>query len=540
MSNAQKLFYLALVPIVFFAEALSAQGPQSQSPPSSADVPTFRVTSSLVFLDVTVLDKKGHPVVKGLTKADFAITEDKKPQDIFSFEAPETHAMATNADDDNAEGKAPVSIFVLDQLNSTFEDFAIIRNALLSYLEAQPKELNAPAELMVVGNQTLETIQGYTRSKDDLLYALKHLPRALPFKVMNGSFSGERLGQSLDALQQIALQNRGVPGRKNVVWVGQGGPSLSTHALPSNLAVEAKQYLHATVNKLVDSRISLFLIFPKLSTVTPLRTYAGTRFAGADRALDALNANAVLNNNDPFAGDVNFGMLVTETGGQLFENGNDVDRLIARSQRMGSDYYTLTYHPHGGDANGRFRYIRVTLRDSSLHVVTKAGYYAPDSDGPNDPRQQRMTNLAEAAQSGIPFTALDVKISSIIQHPDSRTAELTLQFKGKNLTWTSADEGLRTSSLIMAGASLDGRKGILASKIEKVTLTSKIQDPTRLTEGVSFFPLTVRVPRKTKTVRVVLETEDGGRIGASEVDRKVIDGSPAKPTLEPGPQPTAP
>ena len=36
--------------------------------------------------------------------------------------------------------------------------------------------------------------------------------------------SGERLGQSLDALQQIALQNRGVPRRKNVLWVGRGGP----------------------------------------------------------------------------------------------------------------------------------------------------------------------------------------------------------------------------------------------------------------------------------------------------------------------------
>ncbi len=48
----------------------------------SADVPTFRVNSRLVFLDATVLDKKGHPVVEGLTKDDFTITEDGKPQDL--------------------------------------------------------------------------------------------------------------------------------------------------------------------------------------------------------------------------------------------------------------------------------------------------------------------------------------------------------------------------------------------------------------------------------------------------------------------------
>ena len=44
-------------------EDLVAQGRQDQS-----NTPTFRATSTLVFLDVTVLDKKGRPVVTGLTK----------------------------------------------------------------------------------------------------------------------------------------------------------------------------------------------------------------------------------------------------------------------------------------------------------------------------------------------------------------------------------------------------------------------------------------------------------------------------------------
>ena len=58
---------------------------QEQQP---AGTPTIKVTSALVFLDVTVLDKKGHLVVSGLTKDDFTITEDKVPQTIVSFEAP--------------------------------------------------------------------------------------------------------------------------------------------------------------------------------------------------------------------------------------------------------------------------------------------------------------------------------------------------------------------------------------------------------------------------------------------------------------------
>jgi hypothetical protein len=72
---------------------LPVQRATAQNPQTPPNTPTFRLNSTLVFLDVTVLDKKGHPVVSGLTKDDFSITEDKRPQRIFSFEAPQTHVM---------------------------------------------------------------------------------------------------------------------------------------------------------------------------------------------------------------------------------------------------------------------------------------------------------------------------------------------------------------------------------------------------------------------------------------------------------------
>ena len=54
---------------------------------------TLRVTSNLVFLDVTVVDRKGQPVVSGLTKDDFTITENGMPQRIFSFDARRASAL---------------------------------------------------------------------------------------------------------------------------------------------------------------------------------------------------------------------------------------------------------------------------------------------------------------------------------------------------------------------------------------------------------------------------------------------------------------
>ena len=99
LSLSTLLFLVPCCPL--FAQGNQQQSSQQQSVPA----PTLRVTSSLVFLDVTVLDKKGHPVVTGLTRDDFTITEDKKPQRIFSFEPPDVHTINARSSDENPDGR---------------------------------------------------------------------------------------------------------------------------------------------------------------------------------------------------------------------------------------------------------------------------------------------------------------------------------------------------------------------------------------------------------------------------------------------------
>lgn len=527
----QKSFVLLLASVLIATAAAQslAQTP-APTPPSQnlrqvpPDAPTLRVTSTLVFLDVTVLDKKNRPVVTGLTRDDFTITEDKKPQTIFSFESPQEHFLSAKASDENPEGKAPTTILVLDLLNSTFQDFAYIRWSTRQFLLAQPEQLPAPAEMLVVGDESLEMIQSFTRSRADLLYALNHLPAAYPFKKMNASFFWERFGQSFDALQQISLQNKGIPGRKNIIWVGHGGPSLILNPIqtPGKIADELKAYTHSTVNMLVDSRISLFVIYPGLPVYGNVMNYS------------AMLSNEQIGDNDPFAGDISFGVLVNETGGKLFFNRNDVDAEIAQSERMGSQYYTLTYQPHDDTSDGKFRRIRVALRNPNLHAVTKAGYYAPDAHAPVDPRHQRMVNIADAVQSTIPFDALGLQLSRVVRHPDAQTVDFTVNLASKNLA-LEPDEttGGGVATLVLGAASLDPVQKILASKVETLRLTSTNPDPAKLPPVVSRVPVSLRLPRRTRSVRVVIEDTDGGRMGAVNLDRKTLNAAPAEPTPQP-------
>ena len=69
---------------IILLSLFSIKSSTAQTQQVSSDAPTIRVTSRLVFLDVTVLDRKGRPLVKG-TKDDFTITDNKTPQRIFSF-----------------------------------------------------------------------------------------------------------------------------------------------------------------------------------------------------------------------------------------------------------------------------------------------------------------------------------------------------------------------------------------------------------------------------------------------------------------------
>ena len=501
LSNAALLFILALLRI-----------PPTQAQQNNA-IPTFQSTTTLVFLDVTVVDKKGHIVTSGLTKDDFSITEDKRPQRIFSFEAPESHAPDKHASDDTPDGRAPTTIFVLDQLNSSLEDLSFLCDQMQKYLEAQPSHLPAPAELMLLGNQSLELMQGYTRSRADLLFALQHVPTVTPYKT-NPAFKDERFFQSIQALQQIALQNKTTSGRKNIIWIGRGGPGTITAYRNIYSVDKLERFVHQTTNMLVDARISLFLIFPGLK-VQEINALPGSKTSDTTLGLD------------PFGGDINFGGFVNESGGKIFYNQNDVDNLIRQSQRLGAEYYTLTYHPDESgsatNADGKFRHIRVTLRNPDLQAITRGGYYAPDEKNSIDPEKQTILNVSQAVQSSIPYSGLAMKVESIVRHPDSRTADVNLIVQAKNIHWESTEDGKSTANLILVAVSFSSTRMVLASKLQGIAFSATTQDQAALA-GLSLkTSITLRVPNNTRSIRIAAQTEDGGSIGATDLNRQAID-----------------
>ena len=369
-----------------------------------------------------MLDKNGRPVDSGLTQDDFTITEDNKPQTIFSFEPPEPRVRATGAEDENSNGVAPQTILVMDRLNSSLQDFAYIRFQVEQFLKAQPATLASPTELLVLGNDSLEMVQSSTRSRKQLLDAVEQIPTVLPYKHMIRAFGWERVGQSLDALEQIAIQNKGVPGHKNIVSVGHGTPgvNLDSARLSGGLVAQLQQYVHSTTNMLVQARMSLFVIYPGLPTDSGASISPGSAPSGCSyginrntsrhrpRRLGSLCRQHELRAARPMKQAANC-FITTTMWPWKSRNRNG----------FGSHYYTLTYQPQNLVPDGEFRRIRVTLRNPDLRAVTKAGYYAQDAHAPVDVRQQQLIKLSQAVQSTIPFDSLKLELSSVVRHPDT-------------------------------------------------------------------------------------------------------------------------
>jgi VWFA-related protein len=532
---------------VFLLSVVAGLSSPAKSQTASPTTTTIRVASDLVYLDVTVVDKNGNPVVTGLTRNDFTITENAKPQRIFSFDAPATGTERSAGGSPPAQPetvqvpntknaqKGPATILVLDLMNTPSAESAYARDSIRRYLAQQPERLASPTELMVLNNTALNMVQPYTHNRDDLLYALYRVPPETPYKLGSMQYGNQEwfdqsLAQSIEALQQIALQNKGQAGRKNVLWVGYGGPSIPIDPGDPRWDKEIRFYVRGTTNMLVDARITLFLIRPEaLGALTLSPDHAKLS------KLDGRIAQRATN-EDPFAKTVNFGLFINGTGGRFFSKRNDIDRAIAEAQELGSKYYTLTYQPQGQENNGEFREIKVVLRDPNLRAMTKAGYFAPEATTSADPTPHHldpMYQIEEAAQSGVVFDSLGVSLVHVERHPDSESVEVRTLLKSAHLRWQSTSDGRSTADITVAAVSLSKQRDILASRLRRLTIFSDSQDPARLAASETPVSITVPAPRHTESVRVVILAQEGGQVGALEVEHKELVSAPESPTAEP-------
>ncbi len=494
-------------------------------PARATPLPALKVNARLVVLDVVVTDRTGKSV-EGLTTQDFQVFEDGELQHIRSLEPPSGHSLpsASVAADasivyDPAQpenfGQSPVNILVLDQLNTHFADSSYARRCLRDYLASQPALLAQPTTLLSVDDNRFRQLQMLTRNRDSLLHALAAAPAQYPWTLeVNGKTDHgpiERLDQSLRALEEITQSYARIPGRKNLIWVGGGFPSLDPEALDGDDLQEVKDALRHVTDVLLDTRVTFYAVDPTSSVPGMAEITDASQMAFVQAAGDSVGTNV-----DPFNSSQDFDKLGPVTGGRVVHGMNDIARQIASSVDLGSSYYTISYTPSSiSEAIAKYRKISVVCLRAGLTATTRSGYYS----GQTEQEKAAATasyDLTTAAEGTMPLNGIHVTVERD-SLPSAPPATYIVRASVANLTWKSRPDGSATASVYVMAVSLNAKGKMLGHTVHAMVASAKpdtdLHDTTRTAD---FYFIATPVP-KSAALRFIVRDSVSVRMGSFDL-----------------------
>ena len=502
------------------ARAQDAQG--SQENPQG----TLSITSRLVVLDVVVLDRNGKPVTN-LDRSLFSITEDKVPQRIRDFDPPSGHVMPGGVGTDVVHsvadlpkiGQAPVNILVFDEVDTPFHQLSYAREMMEKYLKAQPEVLPVPTLFVAAGYSRMVVLHDYTQSRADLLESVKKHTADLDFtqivNTLNGGAGGSENGlvKTLGAMLQIAQSVAGIPGRKNVIWVGTGyNKAYDLTNMSEADHDKVVNEIEQVTDKMLQARVTLYIIDPG----GPLKTDDLT-----DQTLDPSNVSSSGSNLGGFGNfDDNMGMdsFANNTGGRVIGGRNDLDAQVAQVSMEGTQYYTLSYVPtSSADTAQPFRKIQVTVNVPGLRVVTRQGYFtkqppvtqvalAPKAKQANDVKYDLMS----AARTTMPYTGL---------HADAKRSKngYSVLVNANDLKFAEQPDGSRTAEVTILAVCYNNKGKETAQHAAEMKQVLGASDVIKANSQVSFaFPMIV--PPFTDRVRIVVRDAATGALGSANAN----------------------
>jgi VWFA-related protein len=498
-----------------------AQQTPSQQPsslPGEAGTYALKVTTQNVVLDVVVTNKNGKNV-QGLTKDDFQVFEDKQPQVLNSFEEVQAKTAAaavvnSTAEVDKAEPDAPVSIIVIDELTTKFEDLAFARYSLKKYLKAQGDTLEQPTMLVSANYKNIAVLRDYTTSRKEILDALEHhlADYSALWRAQNPSWQGEQINATFGSLIGVAEATAGHHGHKNMIWIGRGFPPINMATLLPAMQDAFEEQLAVCTRLLRDSRVTLYTIDPAGIMVEPPARDA------ADTYVD-----------DPFGGQVDFDTMAVATGGKALHGRNDVDHMIDESVRDGESFYTLSYRPteKSGDPKA-FRKIRVVMKDPELKASTREGYFvsdtpvAPMQDAKGKYSPRMMFDIGVASGSLLVYDGVPLTVTRDGATPDDfklhlRAADLPLEVDASNKP---------SAEVLVLAESFDKRGKMLDHNARVLTVRMRGAAP----EGGPdvrpvVLPVTISTKGPVARLRFVVRANATGKVGAENyflVDPKTL------------------
>jgi VWFA-related protein len=431
--------------------AVSAQQGVPQGGSNSNGLPrgaaTFSTTRQLVVEDVIVKSQNGSPV-GDLKASDFVVTEDGKPQQISVFEFQRLSQQPVPAPPPSLQQRTPVAappavkaltavevapekpgdikyrdkrlmVMFFDMTSMPIQDQMRAQSAALKFLNTQMTASDLMAIMTFATD--IKVVEDFTDDRDLLTQDIKKLvigegqgldetasddsasDTGAAFQQDDTEFNIFNTDRQLSALETAVKMLASLNEKKALVYFASG---MTRNGLDN------QAQLQATINAAIRSNVSFYPIDARgLVAAAPLGD-ATKSSPGGQAMYSGSSARAAVSN---FQGQQEtLYTLASDTGGTALLDNNDLSMGIVQAQKDISSYYIIGYYSPNEALDGRFRRVKIALKDKETaarvaRLDYRQGYYAGKEFGKlNATDKERQ--LAEALILGDPVTDIDIAV----------------------------------------------------------------------------------------------------------------------------------
>ncbi len=509
------------------ASTLGIRAGQAAGP--SAQGPTFKVDVEYIEVEATVTDGKGE-FVRGLTRDDFQVTEDGKPQAITSFgvvdipiQRAEQPLFASQPIEPDVRSNAEpfdgrIYVLVIDDLHIDPLRTEKLKAAARQFVDRRLGANDLMAVIHTAGPDTAN--QEFTSNRRlldeavDRTIGRKTTPSALARAdslLASGGAQADDLEQpqraanartTMQVLERVADWFGSVRGRrKSILFMSEGvgydlGDVIGSSSRPSGWSSDVYNQVLATIAAATRSNVAIYGIDPRGLTAggdvdTGVSSFAVDQGAGAATfGLDAggpgtaggPDGHSSIRSDSRSAQD-SLRVLSEETGGFAVVNSNQFGPAFARVVADNSSYYVLAYDPPGGQRDGKFHRIEVKVKRPGLTVRARKGYLSPRGKAPAPPafdaKSVASPEMREVLSSPLPVTG-GVTLRAFaapFRDADHKASVLvSAEILGKGLSLSTDDTvELSYAAVDASGRTLDGRSHAIGMTNLKAETKTRVE-----------------------------------------------------------------
>ena len=392
----------------------------------------------LIHLDVAATDREGKPF-SGLAAKDFTLMDNGVSQKIVSF-------AASNQPTDENERLTEV-VLVLDEVNLSPVQLELVKNESIKFLRQNGGHLGEPTSIYWFTTSGLYATATPTTDGNALAEEVAHdgSPRtvwAIP-RIRDPFMTAEseryaRWDRNLRAVYSIAVERRGDPGRKLLLWMGFGWPSVRGRAEDNTRTLLFPRWW-SFPSRIREARMVISEVTARTEPLALDFKNTYQDYLAGVRTPSELEEPGL----DPYS---HFALpvLAIQSGGLVLDELSDISRSIEHCVEDARVFYTMSFDPPNAAQPDEYHDLKVQIGAPGLSARTKTGYYDQPVfyDQPRFPA--RRVSVHELEQ------ILDTA-------NDEQDGELAKQLAGLELS-----ERLNSSLLSLWKNRLRGKKSIAA------------------------------------------------------------------------------